>query len=305
MFKFKKEFNVEDIRNYFNDPPALDLNVSKNEISRYRIEMKNDYMDSTGNVTKRQHLESIYTRKITGKIRDYLYLTEITLDEVKFESENKSLNWTFAEGTTIPFYLFSCRYLKEFEYIKSEIEDGLIKKQLDNLTAIFTRFPKLPSVSLFILHVFDMVGFENINCHLLSYPVLLNYPGTAIELQTVSETSTNLTGGSFSEGSFYKNGKVFAVNHGLNLFQDKICMVIEFFCDEAKLKSKSDSASKSGTSTYSGVMYIDLKTGLIMKTMMKEYLFTTQRIMGADHKKKVRSLVRRIVNLEALSENNG
>jgi len=302
MFKFKKEFDVEDIRNYFSDPPALALKVSKNDISKYRIEMKNDYMNSTGNVTKRQHLESIYTRKITDKIRDYLYLTEISLDKVKYESESKSLNWTFAEGTTIPFYLFSCRYLKEFEYIKTEIDDGLIRKQLDNLTAIFTRFPKLPSVSLFMLHVFDMVGFENINCHLLSYPLLNNYPGTAIEIQTVSETSTNLTGGSFAEGSFYKNGKVFAVNHGLNLFQNKICMVIEFFCDEAKLKSITDSASKSGSSNYSGVMYIDLKTGLIMKATMKEYLFTTQGKRGADHKKNVRSLVRRIVNLESLSE---
>lgn len=305
MFKFKKEFNIEDIRKYFNDPPALALKVSKNDISRYRIEMKNDYLDSTGNVTKKQHLESIYTRKITDKIRDYLYLTELNLDKVKYESESKSLNWTFAEGTTIPFYLFSCRYLKEFEYIKTEIEDGLIKKQLNNLTAIFTRFPKLPSVSLFILHVFDIVGLENINCHLLSYPLLHNYPGTTTELKTVSETSTNLTGGSFAEGSFYKNGKVFAVNHGLNLFQDKICMVIEFFCDEAILQSMTDSASKSGTSNYSGVMYIELKTGLIVKTAMKEYLFTTQAKMGADHKKKVRSYVRRRVNLEALSENDG
>ncbi len=302
MFKFKKEFDVEDIRNYFSDPPALALKVSKNDISKYRIEMKNDYMDSTGNVTKRQHLESIFTRKITDKIRDYLYLTEISLDKVKYESESKSLNWTFAEGTTIPFYLFSCHYLKEFEYIKTEIEDGLIRKQLDNLTAIFARFPRLPSVSLFMLHVFDMVGFENINCHLLSYPLLHNYPGTAIEIQTVSETSTNLTGGSFAEGSFYKNGKIFAVNHGLNLFQNKICMVIEFFCDEAKLKSITDSAIKSGSSNYFGVMYIDLKTGLIMKTTMKEYLFTTQGKRGADHKKNVRSLVRRIVNLESLSE---
>jgi hypothetical protein len=293
------ELTFKDMNTFFKDPPALTLNVSVNETARYRIDMKNDYLNSTGGVMKRQYLQSVYTRTIKEKVKDILYLTKIKMDEVRFESESKTMNWTFAEGTEIPHCLYYCHQDDEFLFISKQKSEGIMKQQLSELGETFAKFPKLPSVSLFMMQVLDILGFEDLAGHALSNHSILQHPGIFKNIGTLPDAQCNLVGGSFAQGSTFKNKSIHCVSHGLSAYRDRVCAVYEFFCEGARLEAADTQRSKKGTSTYFFILHIDIETGLLVKGFMNEFIYASTWT-GGEHPKKIPSNARRRVSLELL-----
>lgn len=294
-----ENFEFKDMEQFLTKPPVLTLNVTEGQMDRYKIDMINEYLDPFGQVARRQYLKSVYTREIKEKLRDYLYLTEIKMEEVKFESPSKSMNWTFAEGTILPHYLYYSHNMNQFMYISNQFTGGRIKEQLSNLVLTFAKFPKLPSVSLFILQIWDIIGFEDLSGQAISNPVLLENSGTPAEVQTLTDARCDLTGGSFASGSYFKNKTVYGIQHGFTLNRGNPCLVYEFFCDGAKLDTADSLNKKEGTSTYSFIVHMDIETGIIRKGFLTEYIYASQwsnRSKG----KMIPSNVRRRISIERM-----
>lgn len=153
------------IRNLFENITYYPkFNIQAGHIQKYRIEMNNEYLNEKGDIVKRQKLVSDYTRKITDLPHDFYALTEITIDRVEFSSDKiqKPIRWTFAEGLKLPFYLYICNYLDDYKMIAEECDNGLIKQRNQEFADIFSAFPKLPSVDVFIMLAYDIIGFETL-----------------------------------------------------------------------------------------------------------------------------------------------
>lgn len=293
---------LKEMNDFFSKPRELDINAAEGSVSRYEIEMTNNYFNWKGEVKKRQALTCIFSRKITGVPRSNFFLTEIDIERVIFSDTCKTIRWRFAEGTKIPNYIYCGRSASDLSWFVMELarEGSVPVKQLMGINQVLSRFPKLPSVSLFTLQLLDIIGFEGINGHFLSAsPVLTGKPGKAIEIESLSEARADIGLGVYSHQSFFKNGKFFGTYHGVNYSRAGFCSVFGFSCEASQLKTADHQRSKRGNSYYWGDLYVDMETGLMTRGTMFEYLYTVQDKIG----KSVRPVpgkVRRKVTLRAL-----
>lgn len=260
------------------------FNFQLDDAHHYKIEMCNKFLDKRGKVLKTQSLVTHFSKKIVSVPYEIIGLTDITIDKVEYTAKpgDKPMRWTFAEGLVLPHYLFYCHYLDDFSTVayESENEDGLIAIQKKNFQDAFKKFPKLYSVYLLIMQVYDIAAFDIFASHFFSKPTLFEEPGKASEITSLSASECSIGMGLYSDSSYFRNGFYQAIFHGFTYYNQRLCGIVEYFCDESKVKvidnAKGMDNIKDGSSYYSGYVYFDVESGMPVSGTMLESVIATQ-----------------------------
>lgn len=282
------------------------FNFQLNDVQHYRIEMSNKFLDKQGKVLKTQGLVTHFSRKVVNIPYEILGLTDIEIEKVEYavKPNEKPMRWTFAEGLVLPHYLFYCHYLDDFSTIAYEAEDekGLIAIQKRNFQDAFKKFPKLYSVYLLIMQAYDIAAFDMFTCHFFSKPTLFEEPGKVAEITSLSHSSCSIGMGLYSNSSFFKNGLYYAIFHGFTYYNKKLCGVVEYFCDQSRLKVIDDAKGmdniKDGSSYYSGYVYFDVESGMPVSGTMLESVIAVQ---FKDEKTQVPVHIRRRIKIDLMN----
>jgi hypothetical protein len=249
------------------------------QTQKYRIEMKNEYLNPEGSIVKRQKLNSVYSRTLSSVLAPFVALVEYRWESVEFSSEpdKAPIRWKFAAGLSFPNYLFSIRTEQERKFLAQEKVYTKIIKHCESFQSLYQELPKLPSVYLLIMHTFDALSFDAFASAIYSTPKLFENPGVEMELRNLSHQQTGLGLGMYNDASFFKNGVFNATFLGYGKYQHHTCLIFEYYCNESKVKiSEKDlntGRSREGHSYYSGLLYLDSITGLpVMGTMLETYV---------------------------------
>lgn len=280
---------LEEFKKFFSQQRCLNLNVVEKDVHRYETRMMNCYLDQEGEVKKRQHLKSVFSRKITGIPRHNLLLTEINIEQVNFNDDGKESRWRFAEGTKVPFYIYHCRGLNEGtpgtgerdERDEQDRENSPVKNQLQGINKILSGFSGSRAESLFTLQLFDILGFEELNGHFLSYfPRLVEEPGRTVEMESLPGARNDIRKGETSRNSIFRGGKLFGTYHGVNRCLGKLCDVFGCVCEAPQHSSAAHTGSQGSSAFHSGELYIDMETGIILKAVLFENVYPVQDKTG-------------------------
>ncbi|WP_438433526.1 hypothetical protein [Gorillibacterium sp. sgz500922] len=252
------------------------LNLQPGETQAYRITMKNNFLNSKGAIFKWQKLEAEYTRETMEAMTGAYALNQFAFQAVQFSSSQKPepIHWTFAENILLPFYLIG--YNDQDAEIRANRELWLkVKHQMAGFQRLFAELPKLPSVYLFLMQVYDIISFEIFTSALTSLRLdreLLHKP-TALE--KLSGAEFNLGMGLYSEQSLFKNGPFDVTFRGYTLYNGLFCALFHYRCDGSKVRMLDEmiQAARDGSSYYSGELIIELDSWSILAgTMEEDYL---------------------------------
>jgi hypothetical protein len=275
---------------------------------KYRIEMKNKYLDPEGKCIKTQELISTFSRCITEVSNKYIAASDYCFHNVEFSSKqiSKPMRWTFAEGLNIYHYLFCCRTYDMYLVLSEQENKEMIMRQYNKCREVLGRLPKLPSAYLLIMQAYDIIGLESIASQLCSTQELFENPGVEKVLSNLSFLQEQIGLGLYEDSSFFKNGEFRAVFLGMGMYRGRLCSICEYMCDESKVKMTDTGSgvkrTRQGSSYYSGTIYIDIETGLpVLGTMLESYV-AMQNKGNESGLPEVPIHVRRAIRMEFMEE---
>jgi hypothetical protein len=302
---------AKNVYELFSGDPALpEMKLCAGDTQTYRIEMENDHFDVEGEPIKSQKLSSNFVRTITRVPFSFMASTQIDLTSVQFTSHpgKPPMRWTFAEGLSLPYYLFCGQSEENLQIFFDESQDGEIAEQENEFAEVFTRFPKLPSVYLLIMQVMDIITFEQFASHFSSSSQLFTSPGQELRLPSLSSRQAQMGFGLYGDSSFFRNGDFFTRFLGYGWHEGRACLTFEYRCD-GRLDMSDDTAqisrSRRGRSYYSGLLYLDIATCLPVLGTMVEYVIAVQNHTSSAGQAKVPVAIRRKVRLELLDRKGG
>ncbi|QNU66081.1 hypothetical protein EHE19_014490 [Ruminiclostridium herbifermentans] len=287
------------IKEYFNNlilPRSINLDTDVKD--KYIIRMQNMYLDAHGEILKWQKLSTEYKRVIEEQISSFCVLTRLNVEKATFESSERSpMNWSFAAGHSIPYFLLSADTEEKAEFISQAEVFEKVANQVDKFNKSFDRFPKLPSVYLYIMQLYDMIAFENFATYFSCIDLSTEKIGEYVEVEMLSSSKAQIGLGLYSDDSLFKNGKFKAVYLGVSLYKNRECAVFNYICDKSKVKMEDAQINgvREGNSYYSGTLLLDLKTFVPVHGSMIENYIARQ--------KKDNVNVRREIHMHLVEDN--
>lgn len=288
-----KERRIADFYKELSVKPSLNLHSGRND--RYLIKMQNLYLDKEGGIQKWQKLQTDYTRTITDEMSSFCVLTELRVNEAEFESSEKSkMEWNFVKDHKAPYFLCSAVTEEQENFIANEIIYSKVQKQLEKFYASFHMFPKLPSVYLYVMQLYDIVAFENFAIHFSSLKTDYKDIGKTFEVETLSEVDAQIGLGLYEKNSVFSNGKFEATYLGVTLCKGRQCAIYNYNCGKSSVKVEDCKMKevRVGNSYYSGTILLDLETYIpVYGTMIENYIATQKN-------NSQNAVVRRQVSME-------
>ncbi|MBS5824385.1 MAG: hypothetical protein KID00_11110 [Clostridium argentinense] len=269
MFKYDKD--TKDLYNKISVDNSI--NIDSNHHQKYIINMKNSYLNKSGKIIKWQKLSTEYERVISEEIYNFCALTNINIKKSLFESNKvKKMNWHFGEGHTIPYFLYSANTPSKKKAISNKEVWMKIKDQVEKFTKSFCGFPKLPSLYLYIMQLYDMIAFENFASYFTSVNLSNDNIGKYIEVKTLTSAVANMELGLYSSNSLFRNGEFKVEFLGYTVYKDKSCAILNYICDKSsvKIEDTNNGQLREGNSYYSGTVLLDTNSFVPLKGSMIE-----------------------------------
>lgn len=242
---------------------------------RYIIKMQNSYLDEWGNVIKWQRLRTDYERMVEQEIYEFCLLTSLKIERAVFQSDQqKKMNWTFVKDHRIPYFLYSANNEYEIEKMMDASVHGKVEEQVKRFQSSFSEFPKLPSVYLYIMQLYDMIAFENFACFFSGLNISSESMGKLVEIEKLTKAQANIGLNLYSENSVFQNGTFKAMFLGYTRYQEIDCVIFNYNCGKSSVKMEDHKIDekREGSSYYSGIVLFDLQSGIpIMGTMIENY----------------------------------
>lgn len=288
----------KDVKRFYNNLKLpSSINLSEGTIDKYQIKMQNSYLDEQGEIVKWQRLSTNYERVVSEQITPFCVLTNLEVKKAEFESsERKRMNWSFAAGHKIPYFLLSANSQEEVKRIEQPDVHEKIAIQVKDFHQSFERFPKLPSVYLYIMQLYDMIAFENFATYFSFIKLEQSMIGEFVEIETLSEAKANLGLGLYSEESTFYNGKFEAAYLGVTVYKNQECVIYSYRCDKSQVKMEDTQINevREGNSYYSGILFLCLDTFIpVYGTMIENYVAK---------QKKQNVNVRRQISMELIQD---
>lgn len=262
------------------EPFRPQLQLQEGHSQRYRIEMDNQYSTLAGKRVKTQKLVSDFTRTIVSVPRPRVALTEIHVGPVHFSEQGRPpVRWTFADGLRLPHHLFHIESIEDLKQNAGSAVCEALAEQNRQFSEVFARFPKLPAVYLLIMQVMDIATFDEFSCLLSSSPSLFSSPAKEHRMDTMTSVETPLGFGLYGESSHFRNGDFYSTFLGFSFTGGRACLLCEFRCDATLTMTDGSpgfARTRQGKSYYTGVIHVDVTTGLPVLGTMQEYVFTGQ-----------------------------
>ncbi|EGD47002.1 hypothetical protein Cpap_1197 [Ruminiclostridium papyrosolvens DSM 2782] len=299
----------EIIKKSLEIPFDGNMKIKAGNNQKYRISMKNDHLNRDGKIVKKQELISTVQRTILSIPKPFLAITNFLWESVEYTDKpgNKPMRWTFAEGLNFQHSLFCTQSHEKLKKILPD--DTILSKSFPEafgLPLLYQDLPRLPSVYLLMMQTFDVMGFETFASVICSNAHCFDNTGEQKQLDYLSNQKVEIGVGLYSDSSFFKNGKFLCRYIGYGLYRNKLCSAFEYSCNESKVRIEdneiSSGAMRGGHSYYSGLIYLDIDTGLpVMATMLESYV-AVQKNKSADGITKIPIHVRRRVEMELILE---
>lgn len=286
--------------------PNLNLQLGKQYT--YEIEMENKFLNTKGIVKKQQKLTSNFIKTVEQMPNPYLGILNYSMKKVEFyaKKDAEPMPWHFAEKLEFPQFMYCGNTEEALQAIYNAYneEGGVIAQTLKGFDDAFVKYPKLYSVYLLIMQVYDIVTVDRLVSHMLSMPELFKEMGKVIEIKSMSQAQCQIDSGLYSEGSVFKNGKFYGIFQGVNYYEGRVCYVVSYYCDESRVKmvdaTKDVNRMKNGSSYYSGSIYIDIASGMPVFANMLEQVVAVQQQEDCD--KQIPTNIRRRINMKLISE---
>jgi len=305
----KKEKLLNTIKSF-----CVPAKFSGEREKKFEITMNNSYLNARGRIPKRQTLISSFTRKLTPGDVSGLFSTQYVFDQVAYSEKSDKhgevspINWTFMKEKDILFHIFSLnkKDLPPDSNRETWKENFTINQNLGTTYKTFSSFPRLPSVYLMIMQIMDIFGFETYLSYIHSIPELAA-PGrphlVTLMRSMMQGTKAPIDFGLYSKNSFFEDSDYYMTNMGISIQNEKPCILFEFRCDGAKVmmqdKNRED-IKRSGSSYYSGYVFINVETGDIEKATMLESYVALQFAGKDSEERKVPIHIRRSISMTAL-----
>lgn len=258
---------------------------------KYHISMNNLYINSSGNVYKKQLLESDYTRTIIENMEDAIFFTNYQWNNMFYtnmlpKQPKQKMEWEFAKGRSFNSHvILNRRRLSELtKEDENEVSEEDFSRCFTSLEKCYEGLPKLPSVYLVVMQTFDILAFDNY----LSYiHAQANENGgwkvdewvhiSPPELEHCNEVKIGM--GIYSDSSFYKNGLFYLRFLGYSFVNQRIVALFDYYCDFSKAmmsQRQNEKIRRNGTSYYHGQIWIDQLTGDCIRATMVENYYALQ-----------------------------
>lgn len=274
-------------------------------VKKISIQMKNFYLTPDGSVYKKQILDSHYVRNIKEKVKDIFDITHYTCEDVVFKNmlpkkPMETWNWSFAKGLNFDsFIAFSDEWTKEFyKENRDQVKKEFYESNFISAEQVFRALPKLPSVYLVVMQVFDILAFERYQTYINTHAARNGHwemdqwvKIVPSEFEYMNKSKIGM--GLYSNKSFFKDSHYYMKLTGYSMIGEKLCAVFNYYCDFSKvMMSEKDNGSirRSGTSYYHGQLWVDAKTNDLLRATMEENYIAVQ-----EGKKKVPVNIKRRV----------
>ncbi|MBR5994541.1 MAG: hypothetical protein IK018_12110 [Lachnospiraceae bacterium] len=275
------------IEKFLSKPCKINEQFTAGYKKKYRITMKNLYLNKEGNTYKIQHLNSKYIREIKDIIPGIIVLTNYRWDSVTYierypKKKPNSMEWNFVKGKD-----FSSHILLSDDFEYEEGDDNVFyatyKGSFRSITEAYNDLPALPSTYLVIMQTFDIVCFENFVSYL--YIQSHSHGGFKIDewvkikpSELEHEAGAEIGMGKYATGSSFVNNILNIRYLGYSFCLGRVCLLFEYYCDAAKvyMEDKAGKNERKGTSYYQGFLYIDRESGDLLRATQEENYTASQ-----------------------------
>ncbi len=251
----------------------------------FLISMENIFFNQNGE-NKRTYLQSRFTREVIDRPHDNIAFCRYKLNRTKFSSNQKDIEWSFAKDFTFYHVLYS---LKDDESRKKLIKLGKESQPIESINDSFKNLPKLPSVYLLMMQVYDIIGLDSFTSFINSHQLEIFEP-KLIKDFSFNEVDMDISNGT-GKASFEQN----------KFFLEFLAKTNEYcvyeYRSEASLISFSYDRTKENKneSIYQGHIVIDNNDQDIIKGTMYEV------VIPRDSREMVKQ---RIIRMERLEDRN-
>lgn len=311
----------------------LELTFNPKKEQKFRITMINDYLNSIGRIAKQQTLVSKFSRLIDKNYENKFYLTSNKFDSIHFTGKsvrNKAdteSDWSFfAQKFDIKYFISTVAfdpnededYKNIVTYLKTgnqnpnkiDINEVLgelsicVGERINVLYQNVSMLPKLPSVYLMIMQIFDILAFDTYLSYIHSKSEL-SMVGQEIRINILEDyffRKIPIHFGLYASNSCFINSNFFIEKVGYAKKSGRSLLIYRYYCNGSKVKvvEKNNRSKREGTSYYDGMIYINKKTGDIEKATMNEYYYAMQYSnIAMNNERKIPANIIRKINLES------
>jgi hypothetical protein len=247
----------------------LDYLFLKNKKSKeFTISMTNEFINTSSGEIYVTSLETKYKRFIYEKPIESLGFVKYIVDETRYRKKDSEdfMTWSFAKG----FEFYNAIYaLKDKAYKDILIEESAYKKPFETVEESFNKLPKLPSVYLLMMQVFDILAFDSflsfIHCQEDVEKSLKQY----MKIEELSNKNIDMSIGENFEHSNFKHNDFYIAYLG----ESYIYEIFDYYADSSDvIFGDLNSKMRKNKSLYSGKVLVSKEDGDIYHGYMHELI---------------------------------
>ena len=244
------------------------LFLKSNESKEFIVSMTNEFINTNTGEIYTNSLKTKYKRIIYRRPMENLAFVKYIIDETSYRKKNNEdfKIWSFAQGFVFYNALYS---LKDKSNKSILLEESKNENPFESIEESFNRLPKLPSVFLLMMQVFDILAFDSFLSIIHSEEELENKINKYIKVKELSNQNINMSiGGDFKQSNF-ENSDFYISYLGESLTYE----IFDYYagCSDVIFEN-ADSKIRKNKSLYSGKILTSKEDGDIYKGYMHELI---------------------------------
>lgn len=245
---------------------SLFLNSDKSK--EFIISMTNKFINTKTGEIYTTSLKTKYIRSIYYRPMENLAFIKYVIVESSYREKNNEgyKKWSFARG----FEFYNAIYaLKDKSNKKMLLEESKSEKPFETIEESFNRLPKLPSVFLLMMQVFDILAFDSFVSFIHSEEELKDNTNKFIKVIELSNQSINMSiGGDFKQSNFVHGN--FYMSY---LGESHTYEIFDYYAEDSDVIFENvNSKVRKNKSLYSGKILLSKEDGDLYQGYMHELI---------------------------------
>lgn len=252
-------------------PNSNHLFLESNKSKEFIVAMTNEIININSGEIYTTSLKTKYKRLIYERPTENVGFVKYLIEETLYREKNSEdfMTWSFAKG----FEFYNAIYaLKDKSYRNKLFNETENEKPFETVEESFNRLPKLPSVFLLMMQVFDILAFDSFLSFVHSQAELKNNLHKYIKVEELSNQNIDMSIGGGFEHSNYKQSDFYVSYLG----ESQIYEIFDYYAESSDvLFGNSSSKMRKNKSLYSGRILTSKEDGDIYQGYMQEFIVPT------------------------------
>lgn len=257
------------------------LFLNNTNSKEFIISMTNKFINTNTGETYTTSLKTKYTRTIYHRpLKDLAFIKYVIVETSYREKNNEEFKtWTFAQG----FEFYNAIYALKDKYKKDMLlNESKNEKPFETIVESFNRLPKLPSVFLLMMQVFDILAFDSFLSFIHSEEDLKKNINKFTKVEELSNQNINMSiGDNFKQSNFVHSD--FYISF---LGEGDAYEIFDYYAEDSDVIFESlNSKVRKNKSLYSGKILLSREDGDIYQSYMHELIVPidgTNKVISRD-----------------------